>query len=218
MGKATVLTEKIISDAILSVLAENRKVLKVGNSQPTPSLPAEPAPEQMMPPADAMPPMDMPAGGEVPPMAPEQPNQFDTNFDAGVEADEESDPQHFIQQLTGKLSQSLNSFAEENGADEGLNKYVASMIIAATCKNLGDKAKKELIDKIKSSKSEEEGLGDENLEEPAPAEGAEPAPIQERVLTRKELQELAFGTVGEREPSTPKIKSGKKSVFSGKSF
>ena len=35
---------------------------------------------------------------------------FDTNFDAGIDADENTDPKKFIQQLTGKLSQSLRKY------------------------------------------------------------------------------------------------------------
>ena len=51
-----------------------------------------------------MPPMDMNNMGDN--------NEFDTNFDPGVEADEEQDPKKFIQQLTGKLSQSLRKYNE----------------------------------------------------------------------------------------------------------
>ena len=41
-------------------------------------------------------------------------NQFDTNFDAGVQADEESDPEKYIQQLTGKLCTTLDKFNEDD--------------------------------------------------------------------------------------------------------
>ena len=63
-------------------------------------------------------------GGET-----EEFNQFDSNFDAGVEADEETDPKRYIQQLTGKLSQSLNKFNDEQGNDEGLSKYVGKIML-----------------------------------------------------------------------------------------
>ena len=47
-----------------------------------------------------------------------------------LEADEETDPKKFIQQLTGKLSQSLNSYNNENGEpDVELGKYVLGMLI-----------------------------------------------------------------------------------------
>ena len=54
-----------------------------------------------------MPPMDINNMGDN--------NEFDTNFDPGVEADEEQDPKKFIQQLNGKLSQSLRKYNENNG-------------------------------------------------------------------------------------------------------
>ena len=88
---------------------------------------------------DAMPPMDytMMGGdpnGAMPPM--DDPNmmggdmgngsEFDTNFDAGVDADEDTDPKKYIQQLTGKLSQSLRKYNSSLPQPEtDLCKYVA---------------------------------------------------------------------------------------------
>lgn len=101
--------------------------------------------EEQMPP---MPQDDM-MGGGAPPM--EEPNQFDTNFDAGVEADEEQDPRKYIQQLTGKLSQSLRSYNENNGQiDTDLNKYVAGMIVKQTTEELSPEDTEEILNKIKS--------------------------------------------------------------------
>lgn len=229
-----VLTEEKLNDIILSVLKENRKVLKLGNSQPAPSMPQQmpPMPQQggdMGTPMDNMQQVDDTMGGQMEdPMAgemgggPEQ-NQFDTNFDAGVEADEETDPKHYIQQLTGKLSQSLNSYNEENGPDAGLSKYVASMIIAAACKNIDEKAKKELIEKINTASSDEaEDVPDEGTEEPMEQpndmEQQPEQPMMESIITKKQLHELAFGTTKERKTTTPKTEPKKKSIFSGKSF
>ena len=226
----------MLYEAIASVLTENRKVLKVGGQQassaaPAPDMNAMPPmqdPNMSVPPMDpnaAQAPMGDP-NAQMPPMDGGEENQFDTNFDAGVEADEETDPKHYIQQLTGKLSQSLNSFNEENGPDAGLCKYVASMIIAAAAKNLDEKAKKELIEKINTAESAEEEPEEEPVDD-ANSDGAgndeagipQSQPLQERILTRGELAELAFGiTTKERKPSTPEIKKGKKSIFSGKSF
>ena len=64
---------------------------------------------------EPMPPMDGGQEGQMPPydeggengFPPEQDGDFGGGFDAGVEADEDEDPKRFIQQLTGKLSQSL---------------------------------------------------------------------------------------------------------------
>lgn len=80
-----------------------------------------------------------------------EPNQFDTNFDAGVEANEEEDPKKFIQQLTGKLSQSLRKYTESNGQpDAELNKYVAGMIIKQSIEGLSSEDVDDILDKVKS--------------------------------------------------------------------
>lgn len=97
------------------------------------------------------------------PQSDEVPNKYDSNFDAGVEADEDTDPKKYIQQLTGKLSTTLNSFNNEND-DEGLNKYVAKMIVKQATKHLDKAAKKDIIkainlsgeDKRKDEEPEEE--------------------------------------------------------------
>lgn len=54
-------------------------------------------------------------------------------FDAGVEADEETDPKKFIEQLSGKLGQSLRAYTDESGQiDSELEKYAINSVIAAT--------------------------------------------------------------------------------------
>ena len=210
MKKIVISEEKILSE-IQRVINENRKVIKLPNQNSQPA----PMPQTPMPQADAQMPMNPadPSGmggdpgadamGDNIPMDGGEQSEFDTNFDAGVEADEDSDPKHYIQQLTGKLSQSINSFNSEQ-SDPGLSKYVASMIIAATCKNLDDKQKKELIDKINGTQSDEpsDDMGDdmgsdENIEN---SEGdmsmdngsaeQNPLPINERILTKRELMEM----------------------------
>lgn len=91
---------------------------------------------------DGMPPMDMS----------QAPNQFDTNFDAGVEADENADPKRYIQQLTGKLSQSLRNYNEgQPQTDADLNKYVAGMIIKQAIDGLSPDDVQEVLDKVKSN-------------------------------------------------------------------
>ena len=137
MGKSVKINSEILRDIIGSVILENKTFLKVGNngggSTPPPMAPIM---DPSMQPAPMDPSMQDPQMGDDllgdPGMeGGEGENQYDTNFDAGVEADEDSDPKTYIQQLTGKLSQSLNSFNDEQGPDAGLNKYVASMIVAA---------------------------------------------------------------------------------------
>lgn len=94
----------------------------------------------------------------------EVPNQFDTNFDAGVEADEEQDPKKYIQQLTGKLSQTLQKYTDNNGQpDVDLNKYVAGMITKQAMKGLSEEDAEEIIDKVKADEDfSMEDDGDEN--------------------------------------------------------
>ena len=91
---------------------------------------------------------------------------YDTNFDAGVEADEDTDPKKYIQQLTGKLSTTLNSYNNEQGDDEGLNKYVGKMIIKQAAKHMSDADKKELIKAINTASEP-----DEDEVEPEDGEG-----------------------------------------------
>lgn len=230
------LSEKQVLDAITSVLMENRKVLKIGNGQAPSVPPASDMGTSQAPMEDPMAAMDQMGGldGGAPDMAAdpnaqmdggETDNQFDTNFDAGVEADEETDPQHYIQQLTGKLSQSINSFNSEQGPDAGLCKYVASMIIAATCKNLDEKAKKELIEKINTAASDEE-TPEEAPEEPMGDGGEEmeqqpeqQEPMMERFFTKKDLvSELGLGVQDRQDNLQNKTNEKTKSIFGGKTF
>ena len=86
-------------------------------------------------------------------------SEFDTDFDAGVDADENSDPKKYIQQLTGKLSQSLRKYNENLPKPEtDLCKYVAGMILKQTTEGLTDSEKKEIIDKVN-------GGGDESTDD-----------------------------------------------------
>ena len=238
------LSEKQVLDAITSVLMENRKVLKIGNGQAPSVPPASDMGMSQMPAEDPMAAMDQMGGLDdgAPDMAAvpnaqmdggEADNQFDTNFDAGVEADEETDPKHYIQQLTGKLSQSINSFNSEQGPDAGLCKYVASMVIAATCKNLDEKAKKELIEKINTAASDEEqdmggeedmdadmGNGEEEMpmDDPNMGQPNDQEQVNERFITKKQLAELAFGVQDRQDNLQNKTNEKTKSIFGGKTF
>ena len=91
-------------------------------------------------------------------------SEFDTNFDAGVDADENTDPKKYIQQLTGKLSQSLRKYNESLPKPEtDLCKYVAGMVLKQTTDGLTDGDKKEIIDKVNGSSDNATNMGDENL-------------------------------------------------------
>lgn len=185
MKNILVIKENTLLSEVKKAINEGRKVIKLGNKVEQPSLEPE---QQPMPQMETEPNIEqeMPLDGE-------EGAQYDTNFDAGVEADEDSDPKRYIQQLTGKLSQKLNSYNSEQ-ADTGLCKYVASMIITATCKNLDDKVKKELADKVMSVKSNEE-VEDIPTEEPTENDVPPTENIEEgRLFTKKELMEMVANT------------------------
>lgn len=126
-------------------------------------------------------------------------SQFDTNFDAGVEADEETDPKRYIQQLTGKLSTTLNSFNNDNGEpDEGLCKYVGKMIVKQAAKGLDDAGKKELIAAINTADSDTDTDEDLDNEDSAMEDSPEVPEtdngnneIMEYVITKKQVLKLS---------------------------
>ena len=98
-------------------------------------------------------------GGDMPPMNDNQPpmgddgmnSEFDTNFDAGVDANEQEDPKKFIQQLTGKLSQSLRKYNNEQPQpDAELSKYVCGMIVKQAIEGLKPEDVEDIMKKIKS--------------------------------------------------------------------
>lgn len=102
-------------------------------------------------------PMDMENTQEMPENGSDMGSDFDTNFDAGVEADEDTDPKKYIQQLTGKLSQTLNTYNNENGEpDTELGKYVLGMLVKQGTKGMDEKDKKEIIKKINMNNSDDD--------------------------------------------------------------
>lgn len=149
-------------------------MLKVGSPQP---------PMDMMPPmGNEMPPMDNQGmmggdpnamGGEIPPMDGQGDmsggSEFDTNFDPGVDANEDDDPKKYIQQLTGKLSQSLRKYNNElPKPDDELCKYVAGMILKQTTEGLTDSDKKDIIDKVNGNEEqgdEEHSNGEQEMQQ-----------------------------------------------------
>ena len=88
-------------------------------------------------------------------------------FDAGVEADEDTDPKKYIEQLTGKLAQVMRKYNQENeNPDFDTEKYVINMILSAShTSQMDEEDKKDIISKIKTSK-EEPKVDDGNAESP----------------------------------------------------
>jgi len=88
----------------------------------------------------------------------------DTPFDAGVEASEEDNPEKYIQQLSGKLGQSLRKYTKEMGEPNfDLEKFAINSVISATnSSEMDQQDQTDIISKIKSSKTDSEkddGLG-----------------------------------------------------------
>lgn len=82
---------------------------------------------------------------------------FEADFDAGVEANEEDDPKKFIQQLTGKLSQSLRKYNDGlPKPDAELSKYVAGMIIKQAVDGLSQQDVADIMDKVEDDGAEED--------------------------------------------------------------
>lgn len=86
---------------------------------------------------------------------------FDSNMDNG-DLESENDPKKEIQQLTGKLSQALRQYNNnQDKPDTELNKYVAGMIIPQASKSLTNDDKDEVIKKINTNSSDNQDF-DEN--------------------------------------------------------
>ncbi|MDE5889322.1 MAG: hypothetical protein K2H20_04815 [Bacilli bacterium] len=142
---------------------------------------------------DEQPPMN-----DMPPMGDEQMNsEFDTNFDAGVDANEETDPKKYIQQLTGKLSQTLRKYNEEQQqTDNELSKYVVGMIAKQAIEGLDEKDTAEILKKIKSDEDFEEPMNDSdnggeiNDEQPSMDDNQNQMPMES--INRKQLIDEIF--------------------------
>lgn len=101
----------------------------------------------------------------------------DTEFDAGVEADEEQDPRRYIQQLSGKLATTLRNYRKEEGEDLDLEQFAINTVLSATNPHkLGDEEQQEMINRIQTGEGgDEEGVEDEeSAEEPQKEPSEEP--------------------------------------------
>ena len=91
----------------------------------------------------------------------------DEPFDAGVEANEEEDPKKFIEQLTGKLGQSLRKYTETQGnPDFELEKFAINSLLSAThTAEMDDEDKKDIIKKVNTAgnnDSEDSDMGNDD--------------------------------------------------------
>lgn len=102
----------------------------------------------------------------------------DTPFNAGVEADENQDPKKYIQQLAGKLGQSLRTYYDNNGMDGELEKFCINSLISALHTNeMSDEDINDIINKLnQNDDGNDENSNNDNQEAPAqeaPADGGE---------------------------------------------
>ena len=124
----------------------------------------------------------------------EKPFDDDEPFDPGVEADEATDPEKFIQQLAGKLGTSLRKYNDERGEpDLDLEKYAINSVISAShTADMDENDQDDIIKKVKmSGAADDEGDEPEaDFEEPA-EDGFEedPAPEAEAGFGDAELEE-----------------------------
>ena len=95
----------------------------------------------------------------------EEVNPYDSDFDAGVEADENEDPKHYIEQLSGKLSQSLRSYQDGlPKPDADTAKYAAGMVIKAAIEGLSQEDVKDILSKLDDNENDEGYENDEGDE------------------------------------------------------
>ena len=209
-------------------------MLKVSSPQPTAQEPPQPIQQpappmggEQIPPMDGqVPPMGDPMGGQDPTQQ-EQPNPYEADFDAGVDADEETDPKRFIQQLAGKISEAVRSFNKKQPqVDADLNKYVAGMVIKACLEGLSQEDADEILNKVKSDEesslngedSQAEPTGDDNMQPENDMQQQSPMSNEsiDRCEQRSKISEL-FQELTDTRPQSgqelsikPNIKSGYK--------
>lgn len=97
---------------------------------------------------------DMGGASAVDAGAPVDDKPFDNEpFDAGVEADEATDPKKYIEQLTGKLGQSLRKYNDGQGhPDFELEKFAINSLLSAThTAEMDEEDKNDIIKKVNTS-------------------------------------------------------------------
>ena len=177
-----------------------------------------PTPEPQLPPEeDTMTQdnaMDAPTGGgsfdsntDTVPQQGETQEDFEADFDAGVEANEEEDPKKYIQQLTGKLSQSLRKYNEGlPQPDAELSKYVAGMIIKQAVDGLSQEDVADIMDKVEDDGAEED------MEQAAQQQQPEPQPTDTEQPPMEPMNETTGSTVDATDTvpqkKTSKIRKG----------
>lgn len=219
-----ILTDAVFKElklkGIVKEMVDEKNFLRVPETNPQPEMPA---PQMDAPMGGEMASGDPTTPGDVPPgMAPgesgDEQNPFGADFDAGIDADEDTDPEKYIQQLTGKLTQVLRDYDENAQGNTDLDKYVLGMIIKQCVKGLDEEGRRDMIKKIKETplpgeeNTEDEmdsmNPGAENGEgdEPNPMDTPEPneqmPPVNEKKnirMTKKQAMKI-FESLNDDEP------------------
>ena len=184
-----ILTDAVFNElklkGIVKEMVDEKNFLRLPNNNPAPM---PPAPDMSSPDAMAGPDGTADAG-----MMPDDPsmmepgqapgeegadNPFGKDFDAGIEADEDTDPENYIQQLTGKLTQVLRDYDENNQGNNDLDKYVLGMVIKQCIKGMSEEDRRDMIKKIKETPLPGEENTEDEMDAMNPGEetGGEMAP------------------------------------------
>lgn len=97
---------------------------------------------------------DMGGASAIDTGAPIDDKPFDNEpFDAGVEANEDTDPKKYIEQLTGKLGQSLRKYNDQQGhPDFELEKFAINSLLSAThTAEMSEEDKNDIIKKVNTA-------------------------------------------------------------------
>lgn len=144
-------------------------------------------------------------GGDMPEDNGDGSSQFDTNFDAGVEADEDEDPKKYIQQLTGKLSQSIRKYNKSQAVpDADLSKYVVGMIAKQATQGLSDDEVNKVLKKVTNAKDKNDDEGESANES-----------IQRR---NRKIDEIFNELVGDQEDTEKPVDKKQRKSFTKKPF
>ena len=195
---------------------------------PAPQAPTQPQPE--------MPPMGGQDMGEQPPMDAPQQNEDPfgkEKFDAGVEADEATDPKKYLEQLSGKLAQSLRKY-NETTKDIELNKFIINSLVPAAIPQMDSENAQDVIKKVQDNIGKVDGGNATDIEsvgqtEPAPEApmpDEQQAPKMESKKSKKKIvkesetmDELVDRLLrGDDSEFTNKKSVGKKNIFKAPNF
>lgn len=145
----------------------------------------------------------------------------DKPFDADVEANEQTDPKKYIEQLTGKLAQTLRDYNKDQ-SDSDLNKFVINSIIPASIPSMDNEDTKDVIDKVNDNigKSNNDGSESDTSEIPEIQDtgnenGEMGVPEQPRQQNEETIDSLIGEIINRR---NTKNKTTKTNPFKAKKF